>query len=131
MFGYGHGVDEDPPPKPPRSPELLAFMVAMGERLQQARMAKRISLEEAGKRIGKKRAAVNHWEKGVNPVNIADLWMLASMYGTTLQDIIIGEPSDADLARALGTLQSRLAAKSQSIAATAADSGKPPMRARA
>jgi transcriptional regulator with XRE-family HTH domain len=81
------------------------FLVTVGASLRRAREAKGVTLQDAAVRLGMKtRATVGHWEKGVNPIGLDNLYWLARYYETTVQ-ALVSELELPSLNDAIATLQ--------------------------
>jgi len=74
-----------------------AFLREVGARLQAARKEAGLSLQDAAHFLGLSRAAVGHWEKGTNPIDLSKLHRLARRYDTTVVALVAGALSDQDL----------------------------------
>ena len=75
------------------------FLKTVGRRLQAARKATGLSLQDVADRLGlKTRATVGHWETGINPVDIGKLWRLARLYGTSVLALVSDDMSPDELA---------------------------------
>jgi transcriptional regulator with XRE-family HTH domain len=89
--------------------QTTAFLKQVGQRLAAERKANGMSLESVAAHLGlKSRAAVGHWETGVNPIDLGKLWRLARLYKTTVVSLVAGDISDDDL---LALTRRQLAAK--------------------
>lgn len=67
---------------------------ALGDRLRRARLDRKISLSAAGRCVGRSRQSVAGWEAGTALIGVAQLALLAELYGVTTDYLIYGrEPN--------------------------------------
>lgn len=64
-------------------PRIQAFRERVGSKLRALREAAELTLDDVGVALGVGKAAVGHWEKGVNPIKLDTLYLLAVKYKTT------------------------------------------------
>jgi HTH-type transcriptional regulator, cell division transcriptional repressor len=76
-----------------RPPQLQATE-ALGPRLRAARDAAGLTQETVADRLGVKRTRVSEWENGTHRPGADVLDRLAGLYGTTVRDLLRGEPPE-------------------------------------
>ena len=72
------------------------FQRQVGERLRAERNKAGLSLQAAADHLDLSRAAIGHWETGVNPIDIGKLHQLARLYGTTVVALVADKLSHED-----------------------------------
>lgn len=89
----------------PPAPSHIEFRKLVGGRLQEARKKKEMTLDGVGQALGVSKQAVGHWENGVNPIKLDDLYRLARLYGSSVASLVAENLEDRDL---IALLEARL-----------------------
>lgn len=68
--------------------EKAELRVTLGERLKQERVNHKMTQEFVAETIGVSRQAVSKWENGVSDPSTSNLFAIANLYGTSVEDLL-------------------------------------------
>lgn len=74
---------------------MLRFRKEVGRNLRRWRLAAKITLEEAGREVGRSKSAVLAWEKGESDITAPQLAVLCLRYGCTPNQVILSLPASS------------------------------------
>ena len=72
------------------------WVSSIGARLRLARLDQKLSLSAAARRVGRSRQSVAGWEAGTALIGVAQLALLANLYGVTADYLIFGDNLDRE-----------------------------------
>jgi transcriptional regulator with XRE-family HTH domain len=71
---------------------MLELRKTQGARLRAARVAAKVTLEEAGLEVGRSKQAVAAWEKGESDITATQVTVLCARYGISTDRVLVGMP---------------------------------------
>lgn len=69
---------------------LRTMRIQIGQRLRVARLAAKVTLEEAGHEVGRTKSAVLAWEDGSSDMAVTQLAVLCARYGVSSDAVLFG-----------------------------------------